>query len=72
MMSCTHLCDNVDMSSKRRARLPRERRMREIMQVAEQVFRDKGYSEALTAEIAARAGWSRAPSIAISRASASC
>jgi AcrR family transcriptional regulator len=44
------------MSSKRRARLPRERRMREIMQVAELVFRDKGYSEALTAEIAARAG----------------
>jgi len=30
--------------------------MQEIMQVAAQVFREKGYSEALTAQIAARAG----------------
>jgi AcrR family transcriptional regulator len=44
------------MSKKRHSRLPREQRMRAIMQVATQVFRDKGYSEALTAQIAARAG----------------
>src|ERR1700686_798536 len=36
--------------------LPREQRMREILQVAAQVFREKGYSEALTAQIATRAG----------------
>jgi len=44
------------MKKKRHSRLPREQRMQEIMQVAAQVFRDKGYSEALTAQIAARAG----------------
>src|ERR1700680_1978696 len=44
------------MKKKRHSRLPREQRMREIMQVAAQVFREKGYSEALTAQIAARAG----------------
>ena len=44
------------MPRRRRSRLPRERRIQEILQVAEQVFRDRGYSEALTAEIAARAG----------------
>src|SRR6202158_667177 len=44
------------MQRKRHSRLPREQRMREIMQVAAQVFREKGYSEALTAQIAARAG----------------
>ena len=44
------------MKKRRHSRLPREQRMREIMQVAAQVFRDKGYSEALTAQIAARAG----------------
>src|ERR1700722_18657505 len=44
------------MKKKQRSRLPREQRMQEIMQVAAQVFRDKGYSEALTAQIAARAG----------------
>jgi len=44
------------LKRKRHSRLPREQRMREIMQVAAQVFREKGYSEALTAQIAARAG----------------
>src|SRR5476649_457525 len=44
------------MKKKQHSRLPREQRMREIMQVAAQVFREKGYSEALTAQIAARAG----------------
>src|ERR1700688_2403741 len=44
------------MKKRRHSRLPREQRMQEIMQVAAQVFRDKGYSEALTAQIAARAG----------------
>ena len=44
------------LKKKRHSRLPREQRMREIMQVAAQVFREKGYSEALTAQIAARAG----------------
>src|ERR1700689_5614078 len=44
------------MKKKRHSRLPREQRMQEIMQVAAQVFRGKGYSEALTAQIAARAG----------------
>jgi TetR/AcrR family transcriptional regulator, fatty acid metabolism regulator protein len=44
------------IKKKRHSRLPREQRMREIMQVAAQVFREKGYSEALTAQIAARAG----------------
>ena len=44
------------MKKKRHSRLPREQRMREILQVAAQVFREKGYSEALTAQIAARAG----------------
>lgn len=44
------------MAKRRRSRLPREQRMREIMQVAAEVFREHGYSEALTAQIAARAG----------------
>jgi AcrR family transcriptional regulator len=44
------------MKKRSHSRLPREQRMREIMQVAAQVFREKGYSEALTAQIAARAG----------------
>jgi AcrR family transcriptional regulator len=42
--------------AKRHSRLPREQRRLAILQVAEQVFREKGYSEALTAQIAARAG----------------
>jgi len=44
------------MVKRRRLRLPRQQRMQEIMQVAADVFRERGYSEALTAEIAARAG----------------
>ncbi len=44
------------MARRRRSRLPREQRLQQIMQVAAQVFCEKGYSDALTAEIAARAG----------------
>jgi len=44
------------LTAKRHSRLPREQRRLAILQVAEQVFREKGYSEALTAQIAARAG----------------
>ncbi len=44
------------MPRRRRSRLPREQRMQDIMRVAAQVFCEKGYSDALTAQIAARAG----------------
>jgi len=42
--------------ARRRERLPRDERMAAIMEVARGVFCEKGYAEASTAEIAARAG----------------
>lgn len=44
------------MRGRTRSRLSREDRSAEIMRVAADIFREKGYSDALTAEIAARAG----------------
>jgi AcrR family transcriptional regulator len=41
---------------RRRERLPRDERMAAIMEAARAVFCEKGYAEASTAEIAARAG----------------
>jgi AcrR family transcriptional regulator len=42
--------------ARRRERLPRDERTAAIMDVAREVFCEKGYAEASTAEIAARAG----------------
>jgi AcrR family transcriptional regulator len=42
--------------ARRRERLPRDERMAAIMEVARAVFCEKGYAQASTAEIAARAG----------------
>lgn len=43
-------------AARRRARLPRDERVAAIMQAARRVFRERGYAQASTAEIAAQAG----------------